>query len=114
MPCLVALLSIFVPRFVLFCMFLFSTYLGRAYQTNTWPFLGFFFAPFTTLAYACAMNENNRQLTGVWLAIFIVAILADLGFFRSQARSRPPRMWVANAPRPGGPSGRRQVRNEAE
>ena len=60
MPCLVGAVAFFFPRFALFLVFLFSNYLGRAFETNFWPFMGFLFMPCTTLAYAGAMNENTK------------------------------------------------------
>ena len=79
MPCLLAILALSVPRVVLILVFLFSDYLARAYETALWPLLGFFFLPLTTLAYAFAMNSNNGQVNGVYLALIVVAVLIDLG-----------------------------------
>lgn len=112
MPCLIALIAFFFPRVALFVLFIGGHYLGRAFETNLWPLLGFFFMPFTTLAYALAMNENQHHLTGGWLVLFIVAVLADLGFFTAQGRRGTRYVYVQRS----GPAdgGRRQVRNEAE
>lgn len=78
MGCLVGCVALLFPRLVLFLTFLFSNYLGRAYQTNFWPFLGFFFMPFTTLAYAWAINSNGT-VSGLYLVIVVIAVLVDLG-----------------------------------
>lgn len=64
MPCLVLILALFIPRVTLVLIWLFSNYLGRAYQTVLWPLLGFFFMPLTTLAYAWAMNANGSVAGG--------------------------------------------------
>ena len=90
MPCLLGCLAIFMPRFVLALVFIFSHYLGRAYQTIFWPLLGFFFMPLTTLAYAFAINANGK-LDGVYLFIYIVAVLVDLGLIGTGESSR--RRW---------------------
>ena len=58
--------------------FLFSSFLGRAYDTTIWPVLGFFFAPLTTLTYAAAINWNG-EITGWYFAMVLVATLMDLG-----------------------------------
>lgn len=79
MPCLMALLAVFVPRVVLVLLFLFSTYLGRAYETVLWPVVGFVFMPFTTLAYAFAMNSNAGSVSGFYLVVVVIAVLMDLG-----------------------------------
>ena len=86
MPCLVAAIAFFFPRLVLFLMWLFSDYLGRAYQTVLWPLLGFFLLPCTTLAYAWAINAHGK-LDGIYLVVFVIALLADLGNGGGQTHS---------------------------
>jgi CDP-diglyceride synthetase len=78
MPCLIALLAFFLPRLTLFLVYLFSDYLSRAFQTALWPLLGFFFMPYTTLAYAFAINSNG-SVSGIYLVLVVVAVLCDLG-----------------------------------
>ncbi len=78
MGCLVGCLGLLFPRLVLFFVFLFSDYLGRAYETNFWPFLGFLFMPLTTLAYAWAVNTNGT-VNGIYLVVVVIAVLIDLG-----------------------------------
>ena len=78
MGCLVGCLGLLFPRLVLFFVFLFSDYLGRAYETNFWHFLGFLFMPLTTLAYAWAVNTNGT-VTGIYLVVVVIAVLIDLG-----------------------------------
>lgn len=77
MPCLLAFIAYFFPRLVIALVWLFSGYLGRAYQTVFWPVMGFVFMPMTTLAYALAINAHG-SVSGVYLVIFIVAVLLDL------------------------------------
>jgi cytochrome c oxidase subunit IV len=55
-------------------------YLRRAYDNFLLPFLGFFFLPTTTLAYAVAQNETDG-LNRWALVVFIVALLIDLGIW---------------------------------
>jgi len=78
MRCLVALLALLAPRVTIILLVLLSDYIGSAYQTILWPVLGFIFAPFTTLAYAFAINANG-SVTGLYLVLVIVAVLLDLG-----------------------------------
>jgi hypothetical protein len=78
MPCFFVLFALLTPRLILILVAIFSTYLHRAYQSAIWPILGFFFAPLTTLAYAWAINTNG-SVTGVYLAVVVVAALIDLG-----------------------------------
>jgi hypothetical protein len=102
MPCLLGCLALSAPRFVLLVVFLFSDYLGRAYQTNVWPFLGFFLLPLTTLAYAVAINEHG-SVEGWWLVLVILAAAFDLGLIRfSGWRRRRPSAPPPPLPGPGG------------
>jgi hypothetical protein len=78
MGCLVGCLALIFPRLALAVVFLASGYLGRAYETALWPVLGFFFMPFTTLAYAWAVNTNGT-VTGIYLVVVVIAVLMDLG-----------------------------------
>ena len=94
MPCLLALLALIFPRFVLVLVWIFSDYLGRAYETWIWPLLGFFFMPMTTLAYAWAMNSNNRSVSGIYLVVVILAVLVDLGMLGGGEASRRRRARV--------------------
>ena len=90
MNCLVGCLALVTPRLALVLVFLFSNYLGRAYETLLWPVLGFFFMPLTTLAYAWAVNSHGT-VTGIYLVVVVIAVLLDLGLVGTGARSR--RQW---------------------
>lgn len=79
MPCLLAIGGLTVPRVVIVLLWLFSSYLERAYDSFLWPLLGFFFLPTTTLAWAWAENTRG-EIGGVHAIIVIVAVLLDLGF----------------------------------
>jgi hypothetical protein len=78
MPCLIVILVLAFPRIVLACLFLFSSYLERAYHGLILPILGFIFLPLTTLCYAWMMN-SHMPLEGVNLIILIVAVIIDVG-----------------------------------
>lgn len=87
MCCFIAAAVFALPRFTLFFLWIFTTYIGRAFHTWMWPFLGFFFMPYTTLAYAAAMNEGGG-LNGIWLALFVIGVLLDFGAFGGARESR--------------------------
>jgi hypothetical protein len=87
MPCLLGALALAFPRLVLFLVFLFSDYLGRAYQSVLWPLLGFLFMPLTTLAYAWAIN-SNRSVEGFYFVVVVLAVLLDLGLLGGSEASR--------------------------
>lgn len=72
------MLAYFFPRVVIILLFIFTTYLHRAYQTGIWPVLGFLFMPLTTLAYALAINSAG-SVTGFYAFLMVIAALLDLG-----------------------------------
>lgn len=76
MPCFFALLGAFFPRIALFFVWI-SGYGSAAFETVLFPLLGFFLMPFTTLAYAIAINEFGLQ--GLGLALLIVGVILDVG-----------------------------------
>jgi len=78
MPCLLLILVLAFPRIVLLLLFLFSTYLERAYHGLILPLLGFIFLPVTTLVYAWMMN-TGQQTAGINLLLLIVAVVIVLG-----------------------------------
>ena len=81
MPCcLLLLLAIIGPRFVIVLLALFSNYLQTAYTGLLIPLLGFLFLPFTTLAYAWAINTTG-EVSGLQLVVVVIAVLVDLGVF---------------------------------
>ena len=94
MPVLVGCLALSAPRFAILLVVFFSDYIGRAYQTAIWPFLGFLFMPLTTLAYAWAINSRG-SVAGVQLVAVVIAVLIDLGIIgrsashKSRVRRKP-------------------------
>lgn len=77
MPCLLVLIGAFFPRVVLVLIWL-TGYGGQAFQSIIVPLAGFFLMPYTTLAYAIAMNEVGA-IQGMGLALVIVGVVFDLG-----------------------------------
>jgi hypothetical protein len=53
-------------------------YGGRAFETVIWPLLGFIFLPYTSCAYALAMNEFGG-ISGGGLALLILGVILDIG-----------------------------------
>ena len=87
MPFIVGCLALLTPRFAIVLVVLFSDYIGRAYETTVWPFLGFLVLPLTTLAYAWAMNSHG-SVEGIYLVVVVVAVLIDLGMVGGSASKR--------------------------
>ncbi len=78
MPCLFLIVVLAFPRLVLVLMFLFSSYLQRAYDGILIPLAGFIFLPLTTIVYAWMVN-SHRPLDGLNLLFIIVAVIIDAG-----------------------------------
>ena len=94
MPLILGLLAFFCPRLIIVLLVIFSDYIGRGFANDFWAFVGFLFAPCTTLAWAFA--QNGGGLDGIRLVAFIVAIVVDLGLFSSHARkARKSRRKIA-------------------
>jgi hypothetical protein len=79
MGCLLVAIALALPRLLMVFIVLLTNWFGRAFETRLWPILGFLFMPYTTLAYMAAMLNNDHALNGGWLALFVVAVLADAG-----------------------------------
>jgi hypothetical protein len=88
MPCLVALLALISPRLALFCIWLFSDLLGRAFDSWLVPLLGFFLLPWTTLAYAAMWDLGTNRVSGFEWFLVILAFVVDLGSYAGGRRSR--------------------------
>ncbi len=86
MPCLVASIAFFFPRIAIVLLVIFSDYIGRGFDSLLWPVLGFFFMPYTTLAFAFAINHHG-SVEGLYLGLVIFAALADFGVIGSSSRS---------------------------
>jgi hypothetical protein len=77
-PCLFVLVICAFPRLVLVLMFLFSTYIQRAYHDLIIPIIGFIFLPLTTIVYAWLVN-SHAPLAGFNLLYLILAVVIDVG-----------------------------------
>ena len=78
MPCFLVVAILAFPRAALILMFLFTTYLQRAYDGLLLPLLGFIFLPLTTVVYAWLVN-SHRPLAGINLLFLILAVVIDAG-----------------------------------
>ena len=85
--CVLVLLALVGPRFVLFLLWLLTDYLSRAFDNFLLPLVGFVFLPWTTLAYAFAQNDLGG-LNGLGLLVLVLGLLIDLGTLGGGARRR--------------------------
>lgn len=85
MGCLIILLILFSPRLLLFLYFLFNNARMHLVFGNSliWAFVGFIFAPWTTLMYFWAFNPVVGHLTGWGWFWVVIGILLDLGSYGS-------------------------------
>jgi hypothetical protein len=81
MPCcLILAIALLGPRIAIFLLAIFTSFFERGFDGLLLPVLGFIFLPFTTLAYAWAINTRG-EVAGFPAVLLVVAVLADLGGF---------------------------------
>ena len=79
MPCFLLLVVQAFPRIALVLMWIFSTYLQRAFHDGlVLPVLGFIFLPLTTIVYAWELN-SGMPTEGINLVWLLIAVIIDLG-----------------------------------
>jgi uncharacterized membrane protein YkvI len=78
MPCLLALLMVAFPRVAILLLYFFSNFFVRPFHSILLLLLGFLFLPLTTVVYAWLVNAGY-PISGVYLIVLIVAVLADIG-----------------------------------
>jgi hypothetical protein len=87
--CLLVLLALVTPRFVLAVLWLFSDYLNQAFTSGWWGLLGFFFLPTTSIAYAIAQNEFTARgggLEAAGIIVVVIGVAVDLGLLGGSGR----------------------------
>jgi hypothetical protein len=87
MCCVLVLLAFVGPRLAIVLLWLFTNYLGRAFDGLLLPLLGFLFLPWTTIAWAIAQNEFGGA-GGVGLLVIALGFLGDIGVLGGGARGR--------------------------
>ncbi len=81
--CLGALIAMLMPRVAMVAIYIFrNEWFRQAYEKALWPILGFFFMPYTTLAYMAGM-VNAGEIKDGWLVLVIAAVVIDLGSWGS-------------------------------
>jgi hypothetical protein len=89
MGCLVVLLALITPRFVMAVLWLFSNYLNRAFESGWWGLLGFVFLPTTSIGYAIAKNEftaPNGGIEAAGIIVIVIGVALDLGLLGGSGR----------------------------
>jgi hypothetical protein len=88
--CLVALAAMLSPRLAIFLVWLFSDRMSNAFNSFWIALLGFFFLPWTTLAWAVAYAPR-AGVTGFGWFIVIFAFIVDVGTHVGAAQARQRR-----------------------
>ena len=89
MGCLVAIVALITPRFILVFLWLFTNYLNTALSSGWWGLLGFFFLPTTTIAYAIAQNEYTTVTGGIeafGIVLIVLGVVIDIGMLGGSGR----------------------------
>ncbi len=88
MGCVLLGIALFLPRVALFLLFVFTGWIGRAFDGWVIPVLGFLLMPYSTAWYTYVMNRHPGDW-GFWQVLFMVlAVLMDLSSHGWFARSR--------------------------
>ena len=89
MGCLLVLVALVTPRFVMVFLWLFSDYLNQAFTSGWWGVLGFFFLPTTSISYAIAKNEFTAAgggIEGAGIIVIVIGVAVDLGLIGGSGR----------------------------
>ena len=87
MGCFVVLFALISPRLAIVFVWLFSNVMERAYDDWWVPVLGFFFLPWTTLAWAFTW-DSGRAVEGFDWFIVGLAFLIDIASLAGGRRAR--------------------------
>lgn len=85
--CLALLFGSFFPRLVLILLWIFTTWVSRAFDSFIVPLLGLIFLPYTTLLYVIVYDPGTGVSVFGWFLV-IFAFLIDLSHYFGGASSR--------------------------
>ena len=90
MPCLLVLLALIAPRVVSIVLWIFRrSFFDRAFAGKDLMLIaGIVLLPFTTLAYAWAVNTEGGVHSTFFLVVVVIAAIADLSALEGGRRSR--------------------------
>jgi hypothetical protein len=77
-----------LPRAGILAFWIFSSLLGRAYDSWIVPVIGFFVLPCTTLAYATTWGWSSHRVAGVEWIVVAVALGLDVATYAGWRRLR--------------------------
>lgn len=74
------------PRFALVMMWIFGSWISRAFDSTILAFIGFLLAPWTTLAYVIMWSADG--LSGMGWLVVALGLLLDVGSYGGSYASR--------------------------
>jgi len=74
----IGFISLFVPRLVIFCTWIFSSWFANVFQTWYWPFLGFLCMPHTLIWYSAVHNLFGGRWEFPQIFALVIFILMDI------------------------------------
>ena len=89
--CLLALVGSFFPRLALLLMWIFTTYVDRAFSSFIVPLLGLILLPFTTIFYCLSWNPITHNVHGAAWIWVLIGLLLDLSSYASGGRGQRQR-----------------------
>lgn len=87
MPLLLILFGLFVPRLVIFLLWIFSGWFS-VIPNALYGILGFLFLPYTLLWYSAVEQWYDGTWGALQIIVLVIALIADLGLADGGRRSR--------------------------
>lgn len=78
MPCLIAVVALFVPRVVIVLLWFLTNWFTGVFDSIIWPILGFIFLPTTLLWYSVVMNVYGGTWGTLQIIVAVIAVAIDL------------------------------------
>lgn len=79
MVAILIIISLILPRLLIFCLWFFSGWFDKVFVTWYWPVLGFFFMPHSMLWYSAVKHWFKGQWDFPQIFVLILAVMMDLG-----------------------------------
>jgi hypothetical protein len=79
MPLILLLLALFVPRVVIFLLWLFTSWFSGVFPNGLIGVLGFLILPYVTLWYSAVHHWFGGEWGPLQIIILIIALLFDIG-----------------------------------
>jgi len=78
MPCLLALIGLFVPRVLILLLWFLTDWFVGMFDTLLWPVLGFIFLPTTLLWYSAVQHWYGGEWSLIPIVGIVIALLVGL------------------------------------